>query len=238
MIKDRNRNSDPQPPNNNFQKILILLGLLVVILAFLGGISTAVLFMNRQKIFTAEQPPSNPSTSPSNILFPSPTSPTESPSPSPSDIPSPSPTSPTVTPSSSPETKNPIGVVNRQGLIFELQSCKKSITDVTNQKIQCLINITSTQDNSQVNLYPNQNQSMRSRILALGQENVSVGASLGSNSGSYNVGNNLIKNTPMTAIFYFEKVPAQINKIEVLEISAAHQGDIKIEFRNVPLSDS
>lgn len=235
MIKDSNKNSEPKPPNNTFQKLLILLGFLVVILAFLGGISTAVLFMNRQKIFTAEQPPSNPSPSPSNILSPLPT---ESPSPSSSDIPSPSPTSPTVTPSSSPETKNPIGVVNRQGLIFELQSCKKSITDVTNQKIQCLINITSTQDNSQVNLYPNQNQSIRSRILALGQENVSVGASLGSNSGSYNVGNNLIKNTPMTAIFYFEKVPAQINKIEVLEISAAHQGDIKIEFRDVPLSDS
>lgn len=235
MVKDSNRNSEPKPPNNFFQKLLIVLGLLAVILSFLGGISIAVLFMNRQKIFTAEQPTSTPpSPSLSNIPSPSPTLPPETPSPSPT----PSPTLPTQSPTSSPEAQNSATTVNRQGLIFELKSCKKTVTDITNQKIQCFVNITSTQDNSQITIHANPNQSQRSRILALGQENVSTIVSLGSNSDNYYVKNNLIRNTPMTAVFYFEKVPAQINKIEVLEISAVNKEDMKIEFRNIPLSDS
>lgn len=234
MVKDSNKNSEPKPQNNFFQKLLIVLGLLAVILSFLGGISIAVLFMNRQKIFTAEQPTSTPSPSLSNIPSPSPTLPPETPSLSPS----PSPILSTQSPASSPEVQNSATTVNRQGLIFELKSCKKTITDVTNQKIQCFVNITSTQDNSQITLHVNQSQSQRSRILALGQENVSTIASLGSNSDNYNVKNNLIRNTPMTAVFYFEKVLAQIIKIEVLEISAVNKEDLKIEFRNIPLSDS
>lgn len=236
MVKDSNRNSEPKPPNNFFQKLLIVLGLLAVILSFLGGISIAVLFMNRQKIFTAEQPTSTPSPSLSNIPSPSPTLPPETPSPSPS--PSPSPTLPTQSPTPSPEAQNSATTVNRQGLIFELKSCKKIVTDVTNQKIQCFVNITNTQDNSQITIHANNNQLQRSRILALGQENVSTIASLGSNSGNYDVKNNLLKNAPMTAVFYFEKVPAQITKIEVLEISAVNKEDMKIEFRNIALSDS
>lgn len=234
MVKDSNKNSEPKPPNNFFQKLLIVLGLLAVILSFLGGISIAVLFMNRQKIFTAEQPTSTPSPSLSNIPSPSPTLPPETPSPSPT----PSPTLPTQSPTPSPEAQNSATTVNRQGLIFELKSCKKATTDVANQKIQCFVNITSTQDNSPITIHANNNQSQRSRILALGQENVSIIASLGSNSGNYDVKNNLLKNAPMTAVFYFEKVPAQITKIEVLEISAVNKEDMKIEFRNIPLSDS
>ncbi|MEC4819122.1 MAG: hypothetical protein SAK29_38490 [Scytonema sp. PMC 1069.18] len=243
MIKDRNKNSAPQPPNNGFQKFLILLGLLVVILAFLGGISTAVLFMNRKKIFSEEQPPANPS--PPQTVEPSLSS-----SSSPSVIPSPStpislPTPSFVTPSPLSET-NPSNnnIVERQGLIIELQSCKKSVIDAANKRIVCQLSITSKQENVGVRLFANHSQNTRTRIVYDGNENNASLVNFGSYSNQYNVENNLTKDASLNASFTFDNVPSQVEKLDLLEIvlylnSSYYRDYIKIDdFRNVLLSDS
>jgi len=122
MIKEKNRNSQSKPPKNIFRKILIILGLFTVILAFFGGIATAVLFLNWKKIVDPEQLPAILSPlskeSPSTSVKESPSSsasPTQSPSALVKESPSPSPTqspstsvkespSPSASPTQSPTT--------------------------------------------------------------------------------------------------------------------------------------
>ncbi|MFN6468688.1 MAG: hypothetical protein RMY36_003310 [Nostoc sp. SerVER01] len=231
MVNPRDKNSGEKPPNSNFPKIAAFLVLLVIIVVFIGGISTALVFLNWNKIFNNERLPDSPLPSPTASLSPSSTA---NPSPSPTASPSPSPSD---SPSSSSVIKTPIGVVNRQGLTFELLGCQKSITDTATQRIQCSLNLTSTQDNSNVSLHSNYSQTRRSRLFYAGKEYIATKVDFGSYSGN-SVDNNLLKNTALTAIFTFEKVPVEVNKIEVFEISSYYQGDIKVEFRNVPVSGS
>ncbi|GAB1538267.1 hypothetical protein NUACC21_09250 [Scytonema sp. NUACC21] len=145
--------------------------------------------------------------------------------------------------SSIPEIKAPINAIEQQGISFELLGCQKSTTDITTQRIQCFLNIISTQENAKISLYPNFNESQRTRIFGSGNENLATQVKFGSSTGYYSVSNNLIKNVALKAIFSFDKVPIEVNNIEVLEVSSFlespyYQGDIKIEFRNVPLSSA
>jgi cytoskeletal protein RodZ len=249
MTRDRNHNSEPKTPNKSFQKLLTLLGLLVVILAFVGGVSTAVLFLNWKKIFSQEQSSvvstEQPSVNPSPIQTVDPSL-----SPSPSVISSPStptslPTPSLVSPSPLSETKIPNNnVVERQGLIFQLQSCKKSITDTTNQRIVCEFSITSQQENVNVRLFANSSQENRTRIVYDGKESNAVLVEFGSYSNKSNVDNNLTRNAALNASFTFDNVPLQVEKLDLLEIvlylnSSYSRDYIKIDdFRDVPLSGS
>lgn len=110
------------------------------------------------------------------------------------------------------------------------------------QRVQCSLNIISTRENARVSLYSNSNEIRRSRIFGNGTENIATQVEFGSSTEPYSISNNLIKDVVLKAIFSFNKVPLEVNKIEVLEISSYlessyYQGDIKIEFRNVPLSN-
>ncbi|KYC42770.1 hypothetical protein WA1_11585 [Scytonema hofmannii PCC 7110] len=248
MTQNRNKNSENKPPNNNFQKILFILGFLVILVVFVGGVATTLVILNWKKIFgdisltpnVNPLPTASSSPTPSSTVVPLPS---PSPSPTESSSPSPSPTESSLpSPSSAPEIKSPISAIEQQDISFELLGCQKSTTDTTAQRIQCSLNIISTRENARVSLYPNSNELRRTRIFDTGNENIATQVEFGSNTGPYSVSNNLIKDVALKAIFSFNRVPIEVNKIEVLEISSYlessyYQGDIKIEFRNVPLSN-
>lgn len=244
MTQNRDRNSDNRPPNNNFQnKIVLILVFIVIIVVFAGGVSTALVILNWKKIFGDISLPDNLSSLPTKSP-PLSSLPTEASSPSPSPIVSPS-SSPfslaTASSSPSPEVKSPIGVIKQQEISFELLGCQKSTTDTTTQRIRCSLNIISTRENARVSLYPNSSEFRKIRIFDAGYENIATQVEFGSKFDPNNVSNNLIKDVALKAVLSFDRVPIEVNKIEVLEISSAlessyYQGDIKIEFRNIPLS--
>lgn len=131
-----------------------------------------------------------------------------------------------------------------QGLLFELQECKKLNSNAQVQSIRCSVLMTSTQENVKVFLFSNKNESRRSRIFEEGQESIAQTIKFGSDVSRWgSTSNNLIKDVPIKAIFIFEKVPLQTNEIDVFEVSASlrssyYNNDIKVEFRNVDVSDS
>ena len=131
-----------------------------------------------------------------------------------------------------------------QGIVFELQECKKLNSNAQVQSIRCSVLMTSTQENVKVFLFSNKNESRRSRIFEEGQESIAQTIKFGSDVSRWgSTSNNLIKDVPIKAIFIFEKVPLQTNKIDVFEVSSSlrssyYNNDIKVEFRNVDVSDS
>ena len=65
----------------------------------------------------------------------------------------------------------------------------------------------------------------------------------GSNSGTYQADNILIKDTPIEVIITFENVPQSINKVGVIEVSSYLESpefndNVKAEFYNKTLSSS
>lgn len=65
----------------------------------------------------------------------------------------------------------------------------------------------------------------------------------GSNSGSSQADNILIKDTPMEVIFTFEDVPQSIKKVGVIEVSSYLESpdfndNVKAEFHDKTLSNS
>ena len=133
-----------------------------------------------------------------------------------------------------------------QGLLFELQKCEKLNVNAQTQSIRCSVAITSTQENTKLFLYTAErnNENRRSRILQSGQESVAQKIQFGSYVSRWgSTKNNLIKDVEMIAIFMFDNVPLQTDKIDVFEItstlrSSYYNNDIKVEFRNVDVSDS
>ncbi|MEO0967475.1 MAG: hypothetical protein AAFX80_03830 [Cyanobacteria bacterium J06639_18] len=150
-----------------------------------------------------------------------------------------------VTTAASPQSAN---VSNKsfeyQGLLFELQKCEKLSSNAQVQSIKCSVLMTSTQENVKVFLFSNKNESRRSRIFEEGQESIAQTIKFGSDVSRWgSTSNNLIKDVPIKAIFIFEKVPLQTNEIDVFEVSSSlrssyYNNDIKVEFRNVDVSDS
>ncbi|NER25128.1 MAG: hypothetical protein F6J96_31415 [Symploca sp. SIO1C2] len=154
------------------------------------------------------------------------------------DLPAPTPTSnaPSETVSTSPQP------VERQDIVFELQNCQKSNTSTTSQTIECSFLITSNRENAKVYLYSNQSNTRRSRVVEAGQEYIANRSELGSARNKYKVENTLIKDTAMGAKLFFDEVPLTVNSLEVIEISSYlessyYNDDIKLEFRNIPLSE-
>ncbi|MUG99532.1 hypothetical protein F7734_47510 [Scytonema sp. UIC 10036] len=247
MNQNRNKTSENKPPNNSFQKILFILGFLVILVVFVGGVSTTLVILNWKKIFGDISLMPNVNPLPTVSSSPTPLS-TVLPSPSPSSpiaesSPSPSPTESSLpSPSSAPEITSPISAIEQQDISFELLGCQKSTTDTVAQRVQCYLNIISTRENARVSLYSNSNEFRRTRIFDTGNETLATQIEFGSSTGLDSVSKNLIKDVALKAIFSFDKVTTEVNKIEVLEISSYlessyYQGDIKIEFRNVPLSN-
>ncbi|NET58133.1 MAG: hypothetical protein F6K47_18850 [Symploca sp. SIO2E6] len=65
---------------------------------------------------------------------------------------------------------------------------------------------------------------------------------MGSYRGNSEVENTLIKDTAMGAKLFFDEVPLTVNNLEVIEISSYlessyYRDDIKLEFRDIPLSE-
>lgn len=144
-----------------------------------------------------------------------------------------------------PTTANPKSF-EYQGLLFELQQCQKLNVNAQTQSIKCSVAITSTQENVKVELYSavRGNENRRSRILDAGQESIARKIQFGSDVTQWGrTKNNLIKDVPMKAIFMFENVPLETDEIDVFEITSSmrssyYNNDIKVEFRNVNVSDS
>lgn len=149
----------------------------------------------------------------------------------------------TPTPISSSETASTsLQSVERQEIIFELQYCKKSNTSTTSQTLECSFLITSTRENATIYLYSSQNRNRRSRVIEGGQEYIATRSELGSDRSNYGVKNTLIKDTAMGAKLFFDEVPLTVKNLEVIEISSYlessyYNNDIKLEFRNISLSE-
>ncbi|NES64696.1 MAG: hypothetical protein F6K24_05255 [Okeania sp. SIO2D1] len=129
-----------------------------------------------------------------------------------------------------------------QGLVYELKGCQKSNVSPNSQTISCILLLKSKQENVKFYLYSNYSGTRRSRIFEAGKEYIATRVELGTSRGTSRVQNNLITDVSIEATITFDNVPLEVNKIEVFQISSYlessyYRNDIKVEFRNISLSE-
>ncbi|NEN90355.1 MAG: hypothetical protein F6K48_16150 [Okeania sp. SIO3H1] len=152
-------------------------------------------------------------------------------------------TSTTVTSLSTETTSTSAKFFQEQGIVYELKGCQKSNVGSSSQTINCTLLITSKQENVSLSLYSKPYFSdPYSRMFEAGKEYIGTRVKLGSYSGTNLANNSLIKDVPMEGTIIFDNVPLQVNKIEGLEISSLlrssyYNSGIKVEFRNISLSE-
>ncbi|WP_430015596.1 hypothetical protein ACQY1X_08720 [Microcystis protocystis FBCC-A270] len=144
---------------------------------------------------------------------------------------------------SEPSSFNTDKIVKVQSLIFQFKECQRSAISSTLQNIKCSLLVTSTQDKNKLYIHGNYNSNNRSRIIEDGKELIATKVDFGSNSGTYQADNILIKDTPIEVIITFENVPQSINKVGVIEVSSYLESpefndNVKAEFYNKTLSSS
>ncbi|NEO56379.1 MAG: pentapeptide repeat-containing protein [Okeania sp. SIO3B5] len=139
-------------------------------------------------------------------------------------------------------TEIPATSFEAQGLIYELKGCQKSNVGSISQTISCTLLITSKRENVEFYLYSNSG-GRKSRIFEADKKYLATSVKLGTNSDTSYVKSNLIKDVPIEATITFDNVQLQVNKIEGLQISSLlrssyYKNDIKVEFRNISLSEN
>ncbi|GGA49031.1 hypothetical protein [Okeania sp. KiyG1] len=122
------------------------------------------------------------------------------------------------------------------GFLFELQSCKRANVNADSQSIHCTLLITSTEKNANLTLYTQANNG-KSRIVEAGEIYPATRAQLGTSSDRYDARENLIEDVPIKAYITFDRVSLEVNKIQVMEIFLQSGNIIRLEFRDVPLSE-
>lgn len=248
MKNKRDSSPSQKSDGKNQKKRLMLLSSLVVfltIIVFVMGAALVVLFINERKLEQAKLDDNSKSSS--EAIAAGDASRIATPSPVQEITPLPQDTTLSLEATKAALNKS-TNVSNKsfeyQGIVFELQECKKLNSNAQVQSIRCSVLMTSTQENVKVFLFSNKNESRRSRIFEEGQESIAQTIKFGSDVSRWgSTSNNLIKDVPIKAIFIFEKVPLQTNKIDVFEVSSSlrssyYNNDIKVEFRNVDVSDS
>lgn len=173
-----------------------------------------------------------PSASPlvSQSLSPS-ASPLASQSPSPSASPSPSPSaSPSASPS--PSSSSSFEYVAPEGFTIQLLGCSQR-----DETVRCNLKVTSTKSDSRFSIYGT--DYYVSRIIdTSGNEYMANLAELASNRGSFDARSNLIKNTPVNAAVFFQRIRSKINQIAVLEVSCkAEDQPLKARFFKIPVTE-
>jgi hypothetical protein len=144
---------------------------------------------------------------------------------------------PSIAPTPSPQVSSPPDsngslsstTTELEGFLFSLQGClwKEEATN-------CTVLITNQQEDRELRLFIGQG----SRIIDLnGVEYPSDEIAFGSESrsrGYAGVTARLAKGVPLRVVLTFPKVPSQVNKLALLEISGSDS--ITIQFRDVPVT--
>ncbi|NEO54082.1 MAG: hypothetical protein F6K54_13935 [Okeania sp. SIO3B5] len=126
--------------------------------------------------------------------------------------------------------------IKYEGFVFELQSCKRANVNADSQSIHCALLITSTEKNADLTLYAGSG-SPKSRMVEAGKIYLATKAQFGTSSSRSGATENLIKDVPIKGYVTFDGVSLEVNKIQVMEIFFWSDNKIRLEFRDVPLSE-
>lgn len=128
-------------------------------------------------------------------------------------------------------------------IVYELQGCKKSNVGTNTQTISCNLLITSKRENVVFYLYTDY-YGQKSTIFEANKNYLATNSKLGKNSSTKYVMVNLTKDVPIDATIYFDNLPLEVNKIELLQIrsflkSSYYENFIdNVEFSDISVSEN
>lgn len=125
-------------------------------------------------------------------------------------------------PSSGPSSSK----VEKEGFLFELQSCQRS-----NETVTCHLVITNKSTDQQLHFYGD-----KSRVFdSFGNECYAAKIHLGSDSSSWKLHRTLVRNIPINASAGFEGIAWEIRRLTLVEFSFR---SFTVQFKDVPISGS
>ena len=131
-----------------------------------------------------------------------------------------------------------VKIAEIEGYTGVVKSCTRSVKSVT-----CEVLITTQKEDSRIHLDGSPSASYDSEYTRIidnnGNEYPASSVGYGNKESRYYVSLDLIQAVPQKVIFSFTKIPAEVNKIAVLEVSVRDigKGKFKLDFRDVVIFD-